>query len=772
MNAVVAVLLALSSAQTPYDTIFDQVRSLAPRSDAVAPVRNLALHRDVLELRFDSGAAYLLTPVSGRTIGIAIVGSGAVSFVPPLLVEQFNMRRVLGDSTINGPITAAVLIFADSTQAELARTLKFGAPVPALGHASAGDASGPVGDALDYLVDGRSHTADPSLLAALLNHTTNAYFTAYIKRAHGESLLMQYDPNEAEEVSLYRRGKMMGQRTETVCQFQRAEDLVSGVSVANKSPEVLTLGNYDIDATIDGNYKFSATVGERLVGRQGSQQWANFYLYSELQVDSVTSGGTLLAFYRKNHESELWVHFPKPVGPGDTVNVRIAYHGDLIGFGSMMEDFLPPWWTESRRDFGFLDSWAFIKSSSTWIPRYSFIQSAPVSLIFHTPTQYKFATIGRLVDSSSTNNVTTSHWVTEAPARNISFNIGKFEELDIRDPRIPPVTVHVNTEAHAVISRLIPSARNPADFVGADIANSLSFFTNMFGPPLFHQYTATEIPYFHGEAFPGMIHLSWVTFLGLSETGEDEIFRAHEMAHQWWGIGVEPAGYRDRWLSEGFAEFSGMWYMQTILRDNDKYLKTLRDARLNIRRERAKAAPIGLGTRAGESWRGNYELQTYQKGAWVVHMLRNMMLDTHTMSEDRFIAMMRDFYTNYRGKRATTLDFQHVVEKHFGQPMDWFFDEWVYGTDVPTYTFSWTADHDSTGNGYIAQLRVRQSDVSDNFGMYVPVLIKFDQGEAMIRMLVRGPTTDVRVRLPAEPKTMQLNPLESVLAEVKTEGWQ
>jgi hypothetical protein len=55
--------------------------------------------------------------------------------------------------------------------------------------------------------------------------------------------------------------------------------------------------------------------------------------------------------------------------------------------------------------------------------------------------------------------------------------------------------------------------------------------------------------------------------------------------------------------------------------------------------------------------------------------------------------------------------------------------------------------------------------------MYVPVLIKFDEGEAMIRMLVRGATTEAVVRLPAPPKQVTLNPLESVLAEVKTEAW-
>jgi hypothetical protein len=753
-------------AAASYDTVFTELKNLAPRPDRVASVHGVVLRRDVLELHLDSGSAYLLTPVAGRTVGIAFVGTGSVSLVPPLAVERFNLQRVLGDSTITGPIAAAVFIFADSTQAELARSLQFGAAP-----AGAPDPHGAIGDALDYLVDGRSHAADPSLLAALLNETNTGYFAAYIQRTHGESVMMQFDPTEAEEVLVYRRGRMIGQRVETVCQFQRAEDLARGVAVASEQPEPLAIDAYDIDATIDGNYKFSARSTLRLSGRRDPQRWALLRLYSELDVDSVTSGGQPLAFYRRDRWVPLWVRFPKPVGLGDTVDVRVVYHGNLITFGSAMDEFLPAWSDPIRRQITpLMDKWAFIKSTETWYPRYSFEQSAAMALTFHTPRALKFATIGRLVDSVTDGNVTTTHWVSELPTNQVSFNIGEFEQLEIRDPRIPPVTVHVNAEAHRAISHIIPHAGRPEENVGADIANSLSFFTRVFGPPLFRHYYATEIPYFHGQAFPGMIHLSWWTYVGWSTQGNDESFRAHEMAHQWWGIGVEPASYRDVWLAEGFAEFAGLWYMQIILRDNEKYLKKLREARQAIRRERGKAAPIGLGQRASESWRGHYELITYEKGAWVLHMLRNMMLDVRTMSEDRFMAMMRDFYTTYRGQRASTLDFQRTVESHFGQPMDWFFDEWVYGTAVPTYTFSWTAAPDSAG--YVARVRVRQSDVPDRFTMYVPVLIKFDQGEAIVRVLVRGATTEGSIHLPAQPISMQLNPLESVLADVKTEAWE
>jgi len=768
----------LAAAQSPaipesYDSVFDQLKNLAPVRSGVAVVRGLTLHRDVMTLTLDSGLAYLLTPVAGRTVGIAFVGSGSISFTPPLAVERFNLKRTLGDSTVTGPIGAAVFIFADSTGTELGRSLTFGI---APGGSPPPDPSGAINDALDYMVDGRQHRIDESFMTALLNHTTPGFFAAFVQRKRGESVMIQVDPFDPEQIMLFRRGKMVGQRVETVCQFQRTEDLLANVSVADEATEPLKVSSYDIEATIDGGYKFSARTTMRVSGRREPQQWALLQLYGELHVDSLISRGQPLTFFRRDHFSPLWIQFPEPLAPGDSTDIRVVYHGNLISFGSAMEDFLPPWWDQRTREIlPTMDQWAYIKDTEYWFPRHTLGRStlpqrATMHFTFHTPNDMTFASIGRLTDSTIEGNVRTTRWTTELPTNQASFNIGKMEELAIRDPRIPPVIVHVNTDAHRVIARLFPHSRNPGDIVGSDIANSLAFFTRMYGPPPFDHFYATEIPYYHGEAFPGLIHLSWTTFISWSTDGEDESFRAHEMAHQWWYYGVEPASYRDAWMSEGFAEFSGLWYMQAILHDNDKYLKKLRTTREDIRRERGKAAPLGIGTRAGESWRGNYQLIIYQKGAWVLHMLRNMMLDTRTMSEDRFVAMMHDFYSTYRGKRATTEDFQHVVERHVGQPMDWFFNEWVYGTAVPTYTFSWAATHDSTG--VTAHVRVRQDDVPDGFAMYVPILIKFDEGEAIVRILVRGATTDATFRLPAQPKTMQLNPLESVLADVKMEPYR
>jgi len=369
--------------------------------------------------------------------------------------------------------------------------------------------------------------------------------------------------------------------------------------------------------------------------------------------------------------------------------------------------------------------------------------------------------------------VTTTRWITDRPADQVCFSLGEFEEFKITDPRIPPVTVHINGAAHRALSRFLFSQQDPERDVGGDVANSLAFFSRVFGPPLFDQYYAAEIPFGYGQAFPGLMYLSLTTFSTVNETGREETFRAHEMAHQWWGIGVEPAGYRDVWLSEGFAEFSGLWYTQFILHDNEKFFKQLRDRRDAIRARRNDAAPIALGGRVVETdVPDDYSVMIYQKGAWVLHMLRNLMIDFRTMKEDAFTRMMQDFYRQYRGRRASTADFQKVVERHIGLPMDWFFREWVEGTAIPTYTLSWRAGAAQEGR-YWLQLRVRQEDVPQDFEMPVPVRIAMANGaEAFIRVTVRGPVTEGTFNLPAEPKEVEINPLESVLAQVKAESWR
>lgn len=331
-----------------------------------------------------------------------------------------------------------------------------------------------------------------------------------------------------------------------------------------------------------------------------------------------------------------------------------------------------------------------------------------------------------------------------------------------------------------MIDQGILSISDASKYIAQDISNSIALFTELFGPLSTNSIKATEIPYLHGEAFPGLLHLSWATVIQTNFEGEDEIFRAHEAAHQWWGIGVDVNTYHDQWLSEGLAQYSGLWYLQAAKNDNELFFDILdgwKDEILNVRNyifgSGQEAGPIWLGyrTSSSQTW-GDYDLIIYKKGAWIIHMLRAMLLDLNTMNEDWVKAMMKDYYQTFKGKSACTEDFKKIVDKHFGENMGWFFDQYVYGTDIPLYKVAYKTKKTNEDKTIIT-LRVRQEGVPENFKMYVPFKLVFKNDMiGRIRIEVKGKET-IYSTPPIDGKLEELifNDLESVLCEVEYEDW-
>ena len=156
-----------------------------------------------------------------------------------------------------------------------------------------------------------------------------------------------------------------------------------------------------------------------------------------------------------------------------------------------------------------------------------------------------------------------------------------------------------------------------------------------------------------------------------------------------------------------------------------------------------------------------------------MHMLRNMMRDYDTDSEAVFDGFMKTLFTRFQGRTISTEAFQDLLEQYLHVDMQWFFDEWVYGSAVPTYTFSHRLEEQADG-AWKVYVRVRQERVPDDFQMVVPILLDFgDAGTAVVKVLVRGPLTEAELPLlPMKPSQVEFNPFEAVLAETKTEGWK
>jgi len=127
----------------------------------------------------------------------------------------------------------------------------------------------------------------------------------------------------------------------------------------------------------------------------------------------------------------------------------------------------------------------------------------------------------------------------------------------------------------------------------------------------------------------------------------------------------------------------------------------------------------------------------YPKGAYILQMVRMMMWDRKT-GDDTFKATMQDFLKSYSGKAATTEDFKAMVEKHMTPEMDldgnhrldWFFNEYVYGTALPSYRIDYSFDKDASGE-VVFGFTVTQSGVDDKFRMLVPVYLELVDGRTV-----------------------------------------
>ncbi|HKV71570.1 MAG TPA: M1 family aminopeptidase, partial [Gemmatimonadales bacterium] len=749
MNRFAALLLLagpapLAAQAVTYQPVFDSARAITLRTDSAGAVSGVVLTRDAIRYRLDSGTVFVATPIGGRTVALVFQGRGSASVTPPLDVERRELARTLHDTLTSWPITGAAFVFTDSTWGELRREVDW-IKAPELG-----DAPRVLAHLIDHLVNTREEALyEPDLMLNLLNGDTTGFVLARVTRESGSDLTFRYDVQateaEAVEVDPHEGG---GERI--LSEFPLARYL------ADSEPEMgagheLAMGPYSITSTIDDGHRYSATAVVRFTPRKRGARWVQFSLESDLQVDSLgEDGGDAEPFFRPAHGPALWIRLNEVTRPGGVRAVRIGYHGDLIGTTSLIQTY---------RSYGFLqkyngmpDQWLYLKSCTDWYPRYDYWQPTDMDLTFRVASRYQFAGIGHLVDSTRSGDTVITHWRTERPTVWACFNIGELQEQHINDPRIPPVVVQTNHEAHSALDPLMMQQEGALQNVTADVTNSLAFFSLHFGTPLYPRYFATEVPFNFGVAFPGMVYLSNYTYQSLTASGVQEMFRSHEIAHQWWGIGVMPAGTRDAWLQEGFAEFSALWYMQVALEDTAKFFDRLKTWRDRLVKRGPDAPPLGLGFRVQESDHpGDYDLIVYSKGAWVLQMLRNFMLDLRNMNEGAFAETMRDFYARFHGRKASIRDFQRVVEEHVGNSMDWFFDEWVNRSAIPTYTFSWKAD--TAVNGRIpVHLRVRQADVPADFFMPVPVEIDFGAGShVLVRINARGPVTDGTIYAPEPP---------------------
>jgi hypothetical protein len=334
------------------------------------------------------------------------------------------------------------------------------------------------------------------------------------------------------------------------------------------------------------------------------------------------------------------------------------------------------------------------------------------------------------------------------------------------------------------------STTSIADAALADAQNAVRIYNAYFGKLPYGRIAMTQQPAANfGQAWPTLVYMPYMAFIDTTQRnqllgtrgGTDNFWRyvaPHEVAHQWWGHIIGWDSYHDQWMSEGFAEFSASLYVQFI-RGNDKFVDFWEELRKQIvqaspatrDRKPYTIGPVTQGYRLNNGKTGGAaRFLIYPKGAYILHMLRMMMYAQNKGGDVRFQEMMKDFVKTHFNQDVSTEDFKAIVEKHMtpemnvmnNGKMDWFFNQWVYGTQVPAYKLEYNVTSDGTLSG-----KVTQSGVSDDFVMLVPLYIDMGRGWAKLGAARMTGNTSIEikdVKLPAVPKRVAVCAMNDVLA--------
>jgi hypothetical protein len=438
-------------------------------------------------------------------------------------------------------------------------------------------------------------------------------------------------------------------------------------------------------------------------------------------------------------------------------------------------------------------------------------------MTFRIPKGMKIAATGILVNNSNEGGQEISIWKSESPQTVAGFSIGRFKVEEAKLTK-PPMAIesYANENPPDWVNGLqravdpgFPGSLDQTHTTGVALGSmstvllnkkalaegelAVELYTDYFGPSSFtHLQLTQQTACNYGQSWPELVWIPICYYfdstvrhqLGIQfgSRGYWKVVTPHEVAHQWWGHTVGFDSGRDQWMSEGFSDFSASLYLSFIEKDSKKFDAFWNDEKELLLERDAQgfraidAAPLTMGYRAGNSRTGGGITRRliYPKGAFVLHMIRTMMFDSKN-GDKQFKETMQDFVSTYRGKAATTEEFKAMIEKHMtpgmdadgNHKMDWFFNQYVYGTGIAQYTFHATVEATPDGKSHVKG-QITRTGVPGTWREVIPLYAHVGAKTARLgTIVVKHDAEPIDLTLPIKIDRVSINDNQDLLAEVK-----
>ena len=798
------------SAQKPAETLYLQLRNVGLDSARVYHIREASIDRSSIHISLDDGTIAFTKDVAGHVTGAFFQGDAEVLLKPPDRAERASMALFTGGAILEERFSTAYFRFDDNTFAELQPRLRstdggeeFVKQWDETAHNLA-----PM-DALQLFINLSKLLPSDSQSPPVKTRDSVLWHARVLGSKLG-TFDLYYDTAGEEQISVGQNRTVEG-----IPYF----DIWTSFAPPNQPKtdlEDFDVDHYKIRATINLPTQLNAEAWLQLSAKTDCQRTLVFELSRFLQVKQVEADGHAIEFIHNQAlegtelarlgNDQIAVVLPSALKAGKQITLHFIYGGDVL--------------------FDAGGGLIYVGARGTWYPNQRPAMSN-FDLEFHYPVGWTLIATGKKVEekAASGGDEQVTRWVSERPLPIAGFNLGKYERAvaragDVRvetyaskdvektfpTPRSETVTVPliptIRPQQHIV--EIVPSpqpspARN-AKAVAENAAQAVDFFSKAFGAYPYSSLSMTQKPGVVSQGWPGLVFLSSFSFLNEGEKSRLEMGKvtrimtnaviAHETAHQWWGDLVNWNGYRDQWLIEALADYSSLMLLET--QDPVRFHAVLESYRSNLLQKNKDgevlmtAGPVTLGTRLSSSHFPNgYEVISYERGVWLLHMLRNMLVDADhktgqasntSLTNDPFIRTLRKVRTQYADRTLSTREFIHAFEEELPRPLwhenkqslDWFYDNWLSGTAIPRIGLNDVKFDAKSGAGVVVTGKITQKEASDNMVTLVPIYAVIAGKNKLIgQVFADDVETSFRLTAPVGTRKVVLDPNHTLLTREK-----
>ncbi len=473
--------------------------------------------------------------------------------------------------------------------------------------------------------------------------------------------------------------------------------------------------------------------------------------FGRMVIQSVSINNQAVEYERP--AGLLKLSLPMQFGKGDQATVEVKYRGRPDDGLILSRD-------KDGRPSAVGDNWP--NRVHHWIPSLDHpAAKATVSFTVTAPARKEVVANGRLtgITGSTATRTWTFSEASPIPPYCMIVAVGEFARLEAPEPALTPLTYYVP-----------PSDKKYALQGFAPAAPSLKVFSELIAPYPYDKLALIVGP----TRFGGMENSSAIVFTNnlfvpRPREAVSQVFKvrrgivnlvAHEIAHQWFGNSVTQSTWSDLWLSEGFATyFAALFIEQTD--GQAAFQDYMREAEQQYLAYAARNRTPIFDDQT-EDLMKLLNANNYQKGAWVLHMLRSQLGD------ETFFRGIQAYYNKHQSATASTEDLRAALEKESGSELHDFFESWVYGKGHPQYELRWA------WNKELRKLRIdlRQTQPEAAFANPLPIDVVTKLGPVRFVLTPEGKEYSQEMSLEVQPLTIQADPHNTVLKEIRVRSGQ